>query len=316
MSRFNEIEEAYELRESLISNNKGCILNEIFDGERIETCHGYCYLIEDRINLKLKTLNHETAASQLLMDLKLIPGIGEVREQLLNNEGYRNINELKDHPKYSKPANEFIDKFNQSDNLFIEHLTNYPKSHPNLLLTSCLNANNSDYLFFDIETLGLKNYPVILLGMGRIQDDELIFKQYLSASLTDEKAVLTNFLSDIDKDTILVSFNGRSFDLPFIKSRLSYYGIDADIGNNHLDLLHFSRRIWGDTLPNCRLQTIEQCLFNISRIDDVPSSLVPEFYKTYLETGNIGPLIPIVTHNRLDVMTLVKILSQLYEELA
>ncbi len=53
----------------------------------------------------------------------------------------------------------------------------------------------------------------------------------------------------------------------------------------------------------------------MNRINDVPSSLVPEFYKTYLQTGNIGPLIPIVEHNQQDIITLALILSQLYEEI-
>jgi len=80
-------------------------------------------------------------------------------------------------------------------------------------------------------------------------------------------------------------------------------------------LLHLSRRTWKDKLPNCKLQTLEKYLFNFEREDDVPSSMVPSFYKTYDETGNIGPLIPIIEHNREDIITLAKILSKLHTEL-
>ena len=53
----------------------------------------------------------------------------------------------------------------------------------------------------------------------------------------------------------------------------------------------------------------------MERHEDVPSGLVPDFYKTYLKTGNIGPLIPIIEHNRQDVVTLARLLSQLYQEI-
>jgi len=43
--------------------------------------------------------------------------------------------------------------------------------------------------------------------------------------------------------------------------------------------------------------------------------MVPSFYKTYNETGNIGPLIPIVEHNKEDVVTLARILSSLHQEI-
>ncbi len=51
----------------------------------------------------------------------------------------------------------------------------------------------------------------------------------------------------------------------------------------------------------------------MERESDVPSSQVPDFYKTYMKTGNIGPLIPIVEHNREDVVTLARLLSKLQE---
>ncbi len=314
MSQTNEIEEAYQLQSDLLKKHEGQVINEIFDGETFETQYGSCYKITETRKLKMKTLNSKKAASQLLMDIKLIPGIGTIKEQKLNSKGYKTINDLTTHPHYSREAREFLNTM-QSQDCLLEYIANrYSKSHPHLLLSSCL-QDNRDYLFFDIETLGLKDYPVILIGVGRIKDDKIIVKQYLTTDLEEEKPILTSFLSDVNDDTMLVSFNGRCFDIPFIRSRLRQYDIKATLNNNHLDLLHFSRRAWGGTLPNCRLQTLEKHLFDMDRIDDVPSSLVPEFYKTYLETGNIGPLIPIIEHNQLDIITLARILSQLHEEI-
>jgi hypothetical protein len=88
----------------------------------------------------------------------------------------------------------------------------------------------------------------------------------------------------------------------------------GDLERSHFDVLHFSRRAWRGQFPDCRLTTLERNLFGIERADDVPSSLVPEFYETYMRTGNAGPLIPIVEHNRMDLVTLANLFSRLHEE--
>ena len=315
MSETNEIINAYNLREDLIKKYEGKNLDEIFKGEYFKSNNGYCYKIEETLKLKMKTINKNNALNQILMDKKLITGIGSVKDELLTNKGYCTVNDLTKHPIFSKKALELLDIIHESPDSLTNYIINrYSKSHPHILLSSCL-KENINYLFFDIETLGLKDLPIILMGLGKVKDNNLIVKQYLLTELEDEKALLTSFLADVDDDTTFVSFNGRSFDLPFIRGRLNHYNVKTNLNNCHLDLLHFSRRIWGGVLPNCRLQTLEKHLFKIDRVNDVPSSLVPEFYKTYLETGNIGPLIPILEHNQQDIITLAWILSQLYEEI-
>ena len=75
-----------------------------------------------------------------------------------------------------------------------------------------------------------------------------------------------------------------------------------------------ARNLWKDVLPNCKLTTIEEHIFNIKRDDDVPGAYVPGYYQTYLEKKNIGPLIPIIEHNRNDVISLASFLMKIYEE--
>ena len=72
----------------------------------------------------------------------------------------------------------------------------------------------------------------------------------------------------------------------------------------HFDVLHFSRRRWKDQFPSLRLSALEREVFGISRDDDVPGQMVPEFYERYLKTGNCGPLVPVIEHNRQDVVSL------------
>jgi len=315
MSHSDEIREAYLFQEDLLKKHQGKVFDELFKGEWFKTAHGPCYKIEESCKLKMKTLDQKKARSHILNDIKLIPGIGNSKERTLKDKGYKNIEDLANHPHFSLKATKFLNNLEKSPNSLNSFISRrYSGSHPHIILASCF-VDVDDFLFFDIETLGLKDLPVILIGMARVSGNRVDVKQYLSTELKEEKALLANFLQDVDENTIFVSFNGRSFDLPFIKSRLYNHGIKAaELNHHHLDLLHFSRRMWGDQLPNCRLQTLEKHLLGIKREEDVPSSMVPEFYQKYLKTGNIGPLIPIVEHNRLDVITLAKILSELYKE--
>jgi uncharacterized protein YprB with RNaseH-like and TPR domain len=176
--------------------------------------------------------------------------------------------------------------------------------------------DKEDFVFFDIETLGLFNRPIILIGIAKFEGESLSINQYFLRDLGQEPAALNGFLSHIGPESVLVSYNGKSFDIPYIRERLSYYGMLGLMERPHFDMLHFSRRAWRNKYPNCRLITLEKYIFGIERNDDVPSALVPEFYETYLKTGNIGPVIPIIEHNRQDLITLTNIFSKLYEEWA
>ena len=153
-----------------------------------------------------------------------------------------------------------------------------------------------------------------MLGVAKVSADYISTHQYFLENIQDEVAALRGFLSHINKSSVLLTFNGRTFDVPYIEERLAYYRIKGSLGNPHFDMLHFSRRAWSRELPNCRLATLEKHLFGVEREDDVPSALVPEFYETYLRSKNIGPLIPIIEHNQRDLITLANIFSRLHEE--
>lgn len=310
----NNVQTPQKLKEKLIENYQDKSLEDLENGEEIETIYGSCYRFTTEEKLKIKTLTPNKVNLCLMGDLKLIKGIGESKERRLKEEGYLSLDDLKEHPVFSKSACEFLENVETGDiSILSEWISSrYSSSHRlNLFLSSLSGTENM--LFMDIETLGLKEVPLILIGVAEASEDGLIINQYLLRDLKEERAVLESFLSHQDNDNFYVTFNGRSFDVPFIRSRMHYYGMKNNINSQHLDLLHFSRRQWKNQLPNCRLQTLEKHLFGLERCDDVPSSQVPEFYLTYRKTGNIGPLVPIIEHNREDVVTLAKILSLLHQ---
>ena len=308
--------EAEILRSKLIETHRETSIEDFFNGEEYETEQGACYRIQDKRKLKLNTIIPQKAKKNILNDLKLIKGIGDSKSEILRSNGFQTIEDLREHPRYGDDACKLLDIVDEGDfSRITDYVSNrYPKSHPSALYSSCFSPNEN-FLFMDIETLGLKGVPLILIGVARFESKQILVDQYLLRNLEEESAALDAFVSHVDEDTVFVSFNGQTFDVPYIKDRLRYHGLKGNIQRYHLDLLHFSRRTWKSKLPNCQLQTLEKYLFDFEREDDVPSSMVPSFYKTYNETGNIGPLIPIVEHNREDVITLARILSRLHTEM-
>jgi uncharacterized protein YprB with RNaseH-like and TPR domain len=135
----------------------------------------------------------------------------------------------------------------------------------------------------------------------------------LLRDIEDEPSAIWSLVSELEPDAPMITFNGKSFDLPYIKQRLAYYGLDAPLDNPHFDVLHFTRRALREKLVDCRLETVEKYL-GIKRDINIPGALVPSFYDTYLRTRNVGPLVAIVEHNKQDLLTLGTLFSKLYEE--
>lgn len=312
-----EYENALKLKKKLLSDHEGMALEDLIEGKEVVTDKGTCYSIENQSNFKLKTLSPYIAREKILSDLKLLSGIGESREWKLRSEGYKTIEDLIEHDKFSKEALEFLKIINECDKCSItDWISNwYPKSHPTVLFSSSF-SDDEDFIFLDIETLGFFNVPIILLGLAKVESNEISVTQYLSRSIGEEDAVLDAFLSHVKSESVFVTFNGQTFDMPYILNRMRYFNLKKDLSKPHFDMLHFSRRVWSDELPNCKLTTLENHLFGIEREDDIPSGLVPDFYKTYAKTRNIGPLVPIIEHNRQDIITLAMIFSKLHEEYA
>jgi uncharacterized protein YprB with RNaseH-like and TPR domain len=263
----------------------------------------------------LHGLNADNARERILSDIKLLYGIGEATEQNLKAKGYKTIEDLVEHPRFGSEAEKFM-AIDMCDTLKLLNWIGHwlPKSHPAVLYSASF-RNEEDFIILDIETMGLHSLPIILCGVARISGNHLLVTQYLLRDITEEPGALSGFLSHMKKNSILITFNGKAFDIPFIRERLAYYSMRADIQNPHFDLLHFSRRAFRNRVPDCRLTTLEELLFGVKRENDVPSALVPLFYDTYRETKNVGPLLPIIEHNKLDIITLAHIFSQLYEEL-
>jgi len=105
-----------------------------------------------------------------------------------------------------------------------------------------------------------------------------------------------------------VTFNGKSFDAPFIGNRMIYHRKNFAWTQTHVDLLHHSRRRWKAELPDCKLQTLESYICDRRREGDVPGSVVPEVYRQFVKTGDTQFLGDVFHHNALDLITLIELI--------
>jgi uncharacterized protein YprB with RNaseH-like and TPR domain len=167
-------------------------------------------------------------------------------------------------------------------------------------------------LFFDLETTGLSSVtPIFLVGTLHCAGDEFIVTQFFARDYAEEKTMLALFGSLAAQHAAFVTFNGKSFDLPYVRERMTYHRLDADLSHHHVDLLIHARRWWRGRLPNCKLQTLEYHLCHRARVGDVPSSQIPAAYHDFVRTRDAALLAPVIHHNALDVVTMLELLCHL-----
>lgn len=314
----NEYAGALELRERLARTCDGIPFESLFQGTTEDTPFGEAYCIEGQTHIPIPAFPMERVMEKLLSNLKLVRGIGASMERKLKSRGYRTIHDLLHHPRYRRSATSVLESVTGMMAGELESLTRcrLPRTDPLVFQTSFL-LEPERLIFLDIETLGLFTRPVILLGIGRLRHGHIHLLQYLLRDPAEEPAMLWSLKQRLEEDCIaFVTYNGRTFDIPYISERFTYYGIPWSIRCPHYDLLHFSRRAWGSICGDFRLTSLEKKLLDIERNEDLPSQLVPEFYEFYLRTGNCGPLIPIVRHNREDLCSLVRLYGRLAEACA
>ena len=165
-------------------------------------------------------------------------------------------------------------------------------------------------IFMDIETTGLSSSPLFLIGVMVWEADGFEARQYLARNYGEEAAVISCFVETCAQKQLLITFNGKSFDFPYIRTRAAANGLPFDIEPAHFDILHESRRIWKHALPDCRLQTLERYICNRPRCGDVPGEQIPEIYHEYVRTENAALIAEVLKHNLLDLITMADLMTR------
>lgn len=186
-----------------------------------------------------------------------------------------------------------------------------PASDLDAQLQALLATGLEHALFLDLETTGFTGAPVFLAGTMRWNGEDFVLRQYFARHYGEEPALLRALHEAARDCTFVVTYNGKSFDVPFLKDRAAYHGVSLRLPSRHVDLLHHARRRWKSTYPNCRLVTLERLLCRRWRTGDVPGDEVPGLYHDYVKRGDPYRLIPVFHHNLLDVITMADILRAL-----
>jgi uncharacterized protein YprB with RNaseH-like and TPR domain len=305
----SDYENARQLLKRLVDLYKGRSFDSVFDGKEITNEGGRCFSLYSRFPLAGTAIDVKRLRQGILADLTLVHGIGQKTQARLKARGYQTLPDLVNHQKFKRPALQVIERLSGNNSARIMDLIGcrHSKSHPSVLGAAGLHEPE-EFVFLDIETLGLFLRPIILFGVGTMENRHLTVRQYILRTIEEEQAALMATCDHLSGDhRALVTFNGRSFDLPYLLNRLAYYDMGTVSGIPHFDVLHFSRRRWRGQLHSLRLAVLEKVILNVCRQVDIPGQMVPEFYDTYLQTGNCGPLIPIIEHNRQDVISLARL---------
>ena len=305
-----------DLKDKLLMEYEGKSLKDVMDCKEHSTSYGDVLKITKKEKIDF-SIEDNDFKSQINHNLKLLPKIGIKTEKNLKEKGYNTIESLTQHDKYCDSASKFLDRIDDLTYCeIIDLLDNnkYTRRCRNNILKSISLTDKENFKFMDIETKGLSNVPIILIGVAEIKGNDIVASQYFLRDYAEEASIIDAYLNHLDEDSVHVTFNGKTFDVPFIKNRCRYNRIDANLDLAHLDLMYFAKNLWGEDLPNCQLQTIEKELFGIERVDDVPGQYIPGYWDTYSQKNNIGPVVPIIEHNAQDIISLASFLDKMYED--
>ena len=170
-------------------------------------------------------------------------------------------------------------------------------------------------VFLDTETTGLAGGAgtyIFLVGVGYFEEDQFCVRQYFMRDYNEERALLSALNELLANFKAVVTYNGKTFDLPLMESRYIMSGMKMSLKDPyHFDLLYPARRLWKRRLENCSLSTVERDILGVIRDDDVPGHLIPEIYFRYLRTKNARAIKQVFEHNLQDIISLVALVSRM-----
>ncbi|HOS38956.1 MAG TPA: ribonuclease H-like domain-containing protein [Spirochaetota bacterium] len=170
-------------------------------------------------------------------------------------------------------------------------------------------------VFLDLETtslsIGTGNYPFVI-GLGFVDGGSFVVEQYLLHDYRAESFILAHIVPRLRSARALVTFNGKSFDVPLLKNRYRLtrvpgYPVDTPV----IDLLFPCRRIFKSIYASCSLKSMEEKFLGIVRNDDIPGWMIPDVFFEFQRTGAIDCIPAVLLHNAIDVRSMASLLFAL-----
>lgn len=172
------------------------------------------------------------------------------------------------------------------------------------------------FAFLDTETTGLAGGSgtlAFLIGVGRFEENEFHLAQFFLRAPIEEPAQLAALEEFLAPCQAIVTFNGKSFDIPLLHTRYTMQGWQPPFGErSHLDLLHLARRLWRERIASRTLANLEIQILEASRTEeDIPGWDIPRIYQEYLLDQDPGEIKRVLYHNALDVISLAALIDHM-----
>jgi uncharacterized protein YprB with RNaseH-like and TPR domain len=112
-------------------------------------------------------------------------------------------------------------------------------------------------------------------------------RQFFLNGPAGEHALLDGLGRILGAASLLVTYNGRAFDVPVMETRWAYHRQENRAeALPHFDMLPVARRLWGGTAEGCALAALERSVLRVHRLNDVPGLEIPSRYFQFLRTGD------------------------------
>jgi uncharacterized protein len=175
--------------------------------------------------------------------------------------------------------------------------------------------------FLDTETSGLAGGTgtyAFLVGIGFRIAHGFKLVQIFMRDPGQEPALLAAITQILDPFDTIVTFNGKSFDVPLLNTRHVLNGFSTPFSNlHHVDLLPLARRLWRNRLPSRALSSLENEILGLQRTrEEVPGWMIPGIYFEYLKNGDARPLEGVFYHNAMDIVSLAALFNYMAGMLA
>jgi len=158
--------------------------------------------------------------------------------------------------------------------------------------TSAVDAQRP-VVVLDIETSGLGASLVpFMVALAWHERGRVHLMQWTLHDPGAERAFLAEVFACLDgvlrPGSRLLSYNGKSFDLPRLRVRAQRLALGAGVPTQaHLDLMIPARRVLKGSLPNCRLSTLEAELLGHRRRGDMGGMEIAELWERMVATPGL-----------------------------
>ncbi|OEU78619.1 MAG: exonuclease [Desulfobacterales bacterium S5133MH4] len=221
-----------------------------------------------------------------------IPGIAAKTEERLWSSGIRDWNGLKE-PRRTNLSQGKIETLRRYIQESRDHITNNNPIYFVRLLPASLHWRvfpefRYSTVYLDIETTGLNKYQDTITTIA-LYDGQSISHYVKGRNLDD-------FRHDIIKYRVIVSYNGKSFDVPFLENQ---FGISLD--HAHIDLRYILASLGcKGGLKRCEIE------LGIDRGDlrDIDGYFAVLLWNDYQRNGNTKALETLLAYNIADVVNL------------